>query len=124
MNPYNAAHTLAKALKESAEFRAFKEAQDTLKQDQSAHEMLADFRKEQIRIQQQQLSGVEVAPEQQEKLIKMQEIISMNLTVKRYMEAEYRVAVLMRDIQKIIGDATADLFDPDLFSLPEIEDHD
>lgn len=88
MNPYNAAHTLAKALKESAEFRAFKEAQDTLKQDQSAHEMLADFRKEQIRIQQQQLSGVEVAPEQQEKLIKMQEIISMNLTVKRYMEAE------------------------------------
>lgn len=32
--------------------------------------------------------------------------------------------MLMRDIQKIIGDATADLFDPDLFSLPEIEDHD
>jgi cell fate (sporulation/competence/biofilm development) regulator YlbF (YheA/YmcA/DUF963 family) len=122
MNPYDAAHSLAKALQESSEYKHFREAQEALKSEESAKNMLIDFRKQQLELQKQKLTGLEVAPEQEDKLEKLYQVISMNLTVKRFMEAEYRLGVLLQDVQKIIAGATADLFDPDLFALPELEE--
>ncbi len=119
MNPYDAANNLAKALGQSKEYQDFQEAQITLKGDSSAREMLIDFRTEQLNLQRQQMSGVEVAPEQEEKMEKLYQVISMNLTLKRYLEAEYRLGVLLQDIQKIIAEATGDLFDPELFGVPD-----
>lgn len=119
MNPHDAAHALAKSLRESADFKELKDAQAALKADQPSRGMLLDFRKEQLEIQKQQLSGVEVAPEREEKLEKLYEVINMNNTVKRFLQAEYRVAVLLRDIHKIIGDATEEIIDSELMALPE-----
>ena len=78
MNPYDAAHSLAKALRESPEFKEYAGAQDLLAEDSSAREMLLDFRKEQFRLQRQKLSGLEVAPEQLEKY--SFEFTNLNLT--------------------------------------------
>ncbi len=119
MNPHDAAHLLAKALRESADFKELKEAQASLKADQSARNMLIDFRKEQLEMQKQQFSGLEVAPEQEEKLERLFEVINMNTTIKRYLQAEYRVATLLQDVHKIIGEATGEVIDPDLMDLPE-----
>jgi cell fate (sporulation/competence/biofilm development) regulator YlbF (YheA/YmcA/DUF963 family) len=125
MNPYDAANNLAKALGQSAEYKDFQEVQAALKNDPSARVMLIDFRTEQLNLQRQQLSGVDVAPEQEEKLEKLFQVISMNLTLKRFLEAEYRLGVLLQDIQKIIAEATGDLFDPELFGVPdELTDQD
>lgn len=121
MNPHDSAHALAKALRESPDFKELKEAQTALKADESAKNMLLDFRNEQLELQKQKLTGVEVAPEQDEKLEKLFEVISMNNLIKRFLQAEYRVAVLLRDVHKIIGEATADVFDPDLMALTEEE---
>ncbi len=123
MNPHDAAHTLAKALRESTDFKELKDAQIALKTDQSARGMLLDFRTEQLEMQKQQLSGIEVAPEQEEKLEKLFEVINMNSIIKRFLQAEYRVAVLLQDVHKIIGDATADILDPELMGLPEEEEN-
>ncbi len=76
--------------------------------------MLLDFRKEQFRLEKQKLSGLEVAPEQIEKLEKLFEVLNLNLTVKRFLDAEFRFSRLIEDIQKIIGEATAELMDPTL----------
>lgn len=122
MNPHDAAHILAKSLRESADFKELKDTQAELKTDQSARNMLLDFRKEQLEVQKQQFSGVEIASEQEEKLEKLYEVINMNNTIKRFLQAEYRVAVLLRDIHKIIGDATEEIIDPELMALPEDED--
>ncbi len=121
MTPHDAAHALAKALRESPDFKELKEAQTSLKADQSAVNMLTDFRKEQFEIQKQQLSGVEVSPEQEKKLEKLFEVISLNALIKRFLQAEYRVAVLLQDVQKIIGDATEEIIDPELLALPKEE---
>ncbi len=121
MNPYDAAHALAKALRESTEFKELKEAQTNLKADSAALNMLIDFRKEQFELQKQQLSGIEVAPEQKEKLEKLFEVISMNTLIKNFMQLEYRVAVLLQDVQKTIGEATDEIFDPELLALPKEE---
>lgn len=122
MNPYDAVHSLAKALQDSPEYQSFQEAQALLKTDASAREMLIDFRTMQLNLQRQQLTGLEVAPEQEEKLEKLYQVIGMNLTVKRFLETEYRLGVILQDVQKIISEAIGDLFDPDLFGLSDEAD--
>ena len=114
MNPYDAAHRLTKALRESAELKEYSEAQKVMVNDSAAREMLIDFRKEQFRLQRQKLSGLEIAPEQNEKLERLYEVLNLNLTVKRFLDAEFRFSRLIGDIQNIIGEATAELIDPEL----------
>jgi cell fate (sporulation/competence/biofilm development) regulator YlbF (YheA/YmcA/DUF963 family) len=122
MNAYDAAHALARALKEAPELEAFQEAQAQLKNDPSAREMLIDFRTQQLNLQRQQFSGLEIAPEQEEKLEKLYQVISMNLSIKRFMEAEYRAGVLLQDIQKIIAEATGSLLDAELLGMPGLDE--
>lgn len=114
MNPYDAAHILAKALRESPEFKGYGDAQELLAKDSAAREMLLDFRKEQFRLQRQKLAGLEVAPEQLEKLDKLFEVLNLNLTVKRFLDAEFRFSRLIGDIQKIINEAAGDILDSEL----------
>ena len=125
MNVYDYAHSLAKALKLSSEYTDFKRCQEKLEKDQSAKEMLADFRKSQLELQKQKISGLEVAPEQEKRLAQRWEIINLNLIVKEYLEAEYRFSVLLTDVQKIIGEALSEILPqqvPDQFSFQENED--
>ncbi len=119
MNPYDAAHALAKALRESPEFKEMKEAQEAVKADISAKEMLLDFRKEQFSIHKQQLSGVEVSQEQKEKLEKLFDVVNMNTLIKRLLNAEYKVSVMLQDIQKIISDANKEIYDEELINTTE-----
>jgi cell fate (sporulation/competence/biofilm development) regulator YlbF (YheA/YmcA/DUF963 family) len=114
VNPYDAAHILAKALRESPEFKGYGDAQELLAKDSAAREMLLDFRKEQFRLQRQKLAGLEVAPEQLEKLDKLFEVLNLNLTVKRFLDAEFRFSRLIGDIQKIINEAAGDILDSEL----------
>ncbi len=118
MNPYDAAHRLARALKESDEFNEFKKAQQELKADQTAKKMVLDLRGKQLELQRQKLSGLEVSKEQEERLQKLLEVVNMNLVAKRFIEAEYRAAVLLQDVQKIIGEATGDIYDEELMTIP------
>ena len=119
MNPYDAAHNLAKALRESPEFREMKEAQDAVKTEKSAKDMLLDFRKEQFNMHKQQLSGTELSQEQKDKLEKLFEVVSMNTLIKRLLEAEYKVSVMLQDIQKIIGEANKEIYDKELIDAAE-----
>ncbi|MGI6329100.1 MAG: YlbF family regulator [Dethiobacteria bacterium] len=109
MNVYDHAHALAKAIKLSPEFRDFKKSQEKLENDKSAKEMLDDFRKSQWELQQQKMSGVEVAPEQEKRLAQIMEIINLNQVVKEYLEKEYRFSIMLADIQKIIASPLEDL---------------
>lgn len=122
MNPHDAAHALAKALRESPDFKELKEAQEALKAETSAKDMLLDFRREQFEIQKQQLSGIEVSEEQKEKLEKLYEVVNMNMLVKRFLQAEYRVAIILQDVHKIIGDATSEIIDSELIDIPGDEE--
>ncbi len=113
MNIYDHAHALAKAIKVSPEFKAFRIAKEKLDGESSAKEMLTNFRQQQFELQKQKLSGLETSPEQEEKLKKLMEVIYLNQTVKGYMEAEYRFSVMLADIQKIIGESMEELMEMD-----------
>jgi len=122
MNPYDAAHKLAKALKESEEFKELIKAQKEIKADETAKQMLLDLRSKQMELQRQKLSGIEVSKEQEEKLQKLLEVVNMNMVAKRYIEAEYKIVVLLQDIQKIIGEAADKVYDEELMDILEDKD--
>lgn len=119
MNIYDYAHGLVNAIKNSSEYKQFKEALDKLENDPGAKEMLQDFRKNQWELEKQKFSGVDISPEQEEKLKRMIEVISLNLTAKEYMEAEYRLSIILADVQKIISEALGELAPMNWFQTEE-----
>ncbi len=104
MNVYDHAHALAKAIRNSSQFREFKEAAQKLKGDDTASKMLNDFRQAQMELQKKQMENQETSQEE-EKIRKLSEIVNMNLTAKDYLEKEYQFAVMVEDVQKIISEA-------------------
>jgi len=116
---YDYAHALVKAIKASPEYKNFKNVQEKLQKDSGAKRMLADLRKTQWNLQKQKLSGLEIAPEQEEQLSRLLEVINLNLVVKEYLEAEYRFSIVLTDIQKIIGEAMQDIISPELWDQEE-----
>lgn len=123
MNLYDHAHALAKALKESPQLKKFQEAKAKLEDDSAAKDMLDDFRKAQLEMQEQQMSGVEVSEEQKERISKLYEIINMNMTVKNYLAAENQLLVMVQDVYKIIGEPLSDVLGPELSPQEEKEDN-
>lgn len=121
MNPYDVAHNLAKALRESSEFKEMKEAQAAMKTDDTGKKMLLDFRAEQVKMYEQQLSGIEPSAEEKKKIENLYEVINMNVLIKRLLDAEYKVSTLLHDIQKIISEANDEIYDEELIQLPEEE---
>lgn len=119
MNPYDAARYLTKAVRESHEYASLKKAQEELKDEPSAREMLLDFRRQQLQLQRQVMAGLEVAEGQTDKQERLYQIISMNNLIRSYLEAEYRMSVLMQDVQKAVAEAFDLLFDPELLASPE-----
>ncbi len=105
MNIYDQIHALADALKNSDEFKNYKEAKEKLEADPKAKEMFLDFRKVQFEMQKDQMEGKQVEEGKTEKLKNMYEILNLNITVREYLAAEYQFGKIMADISKILGEA-------------------
>ncbi|MBP2073085.1 YlbF family regulator [Thermoanaerobacterium butyriciformans] len=104
MNVYDKAYELKKAIEELPEYKAFKEAFEKIESNEQNKKMLEDFRKKQLEIQTKELTGEEVTKEDEEKLKKLYEILSLNPELNAYLSAEYSFSRIMDDITKIIMD--------------------
>lgn len=105
MNPHDAAHQLAKSIKESEEYHNFIKAYNELKNDSTASNIFNDFRQLQMEVQEEQAKGNEISSEKEEQLQKLSQSATYNQIVKNFIEAEYRFANIIKDVQQIIADA-------------------
>ena len=105
MNPYDAAHLLAKSVKESIEYKEFKHLKDQVQQNESTKKMLKDFRKKQFSLQAKQMSGQQVSEEETKKVEELQNVLLQNPLVGPYLHAEYRLSTILNDVYKILGEA-------------------
>jgi cell fate (sporulation/competence/biofilm development) regulator YlbF (YheA/YmcA/DUF963 family) len=110
MHAYDKAHELAELLSQSEEYKEFKRAKISLEKDQDNLRLLQDFRRKQLEIQMAQLSGEEVDEEYIKQTEHLYELLSMNSKINEYLNAEYKFARMMADIQKIIGEAVSEWF--------------
>lgn len=105
VNVHDHAHTLARALKESAEYRAYAAAKARMKGNNTAEQMVADFHKKQLELQAQAVQGKEPTAEQKASLERLYGVIQGHSDARDFILAEQRLGVLLNDVYKIIGQA-------------------
>jgi cell fate (sporulation/competence/biofilm development) regulator YlbF (YheA/YmcA/DUF963 family) len=105
MASYDKAHELARDLKGSEEYKEYQKAKQAIQDNPSAMSILRDFQQKQIEFEMALLSGKEPDPKKKEELQKVSDIVNMHGEVKRFLEAERRILIIMSDIQKILTDA-------------------
>jgi len=111
MNVHDLSHELARAIKQSGEYREMLQAKENIKDNASALEMIKDFRLKQFEVQAAQLSGETIPEEKMKQLTSLYEILALNPDVKAYLVSEYALSVLLADVQKIIGEAVKDVLE-------------
>jgi cell fate (sporulation/competence/biofilm development) regulator YlbF (YheA/YmcA/DUF963 family) len=102
------AHELARALKESDEFKQFFKSKEKVMSDANNHKMIREFQLKQWEIREAQMLETEISEERQQELERLYSLVSLNPAAREYLEAEFEVLRMVNDIQKIIGEAIQD----------------
>lgn len=109
MNVYDEVNNLAQAIKNSNEYKEYKEIKQRILQEPKLKEQIDEFEK--IRYE-EQLLAMQGEKQSEEKMAKLQElykILVQNQEVKEYFDKEVKFNVLIADVNKIIGEAIKDV---------------
>ena len=107
MNVYDEAHSLARAIRESNEFKEFDRMRVEVDNDKECSEMLKELQELQMQLQTLQLTGQ--APDQAV-IQRFQSLSTMAATkplAARYLQAQGAFSVMVNDVFGIIGEAMA-----------------
>ncbi len=105
MNVYDEAHNLAKAIKESNEFKEFDRIRKEVDADKETSDMLKELTELQVQLQTAQMVGQQ--PDK-DVFARFQSLNTMAMTkplAMQYMQAQYALATMMNDVFGIVGEA-------------------
>lgn len=102
MNVYDQARSLARAIKNSQEFREYKVAAEKVSADLQQKKLLLDYQQKQLEIQRLNMKGQPVPENKMQALHNLHGILAADLVLNAYLSAEYRFGRMMADVQKII----------------------
>ena len=105
MNVYDEAHNLAKAIKESNEFKEFDRLKKLVDEDKDISEMLKDLQTLQLELQTAQLTGKEADADVMSRLQSLSTMVASKPLAAQYMQAQGAFSVMMNDVFGIIGEA-------------------
>ena len=107
MNVYDCANELARAMRESHEFKKLKEANEILDRDPETKKLVNEFLQLSQEIDKYQ--GQEPEKEKTEKLQKLYGVLGLNRDAMEYMNNFMRFQMMMADISKSIQDVVKDV---------------
>lgn len=109
MTVYDEVNNLAKAIRDSKEYKEYKTIKDELMKTPELKTKVDEFEK--IRYEEQLLAmqGEQQSAEKMKKLQELYEILVQNPNIKEYFEKEVRFNVMIADVNKIIGEAIKDV---------------
>ena len=109
MNVYDTANRLASEIKESEEYKLYKDAKEEINKNPELKTKIEEFEK--VRYDAQVLS-IKSGKNDQEKIIKLQEIYNIlvqNKEIKEYFDLEVKFNLMIADVNKIIAEAIKDV---------------
>ena len=115
MNPYDQAHALARALKESEEYREYMRLKETAYDDGTNKALLDEYKKLQFRLQAKAAAGESLPQDDMQRLTQIGALLQFNPDVSAFLMAEFRFQRMLSDIFKIL----ADVADVDLDMLAQ-----
>ena len=104
MNPYDLAHDLARALKESEEYREYVRLKQTACADDTNKALLDEYKRLQFRLQAKLASGESMPQDDMQRLTQIGTLLQFNPDVSAYLMAEFRFQRLLSDIFKILAE--------------------
>ena len=104
MNPYDLAHQLARALKDSEEYREYQLLREVAYQEETNRALLDEYKRLQFRMQAKVASGENMPEEDFQRLQQIGAILQFNPDVSQYLLAEFRFQKMLSDIFKILAD--------------------
>lgn len=110
VNLHDTAYEMEKAIRESDEYIALKEAYDAVNADPSAKAMFDNFRNIQMELQQKQMTGQEITQEEVEQAQKSVALVQQHDQIAKLMEAEQRMSMAITELNKIIMKPLEDLY--------------
>ncbi len=111
-NLYDLAYDLEKAIRESNEYAELKALFEEVKKDEIANKLFENFRNVQLKLQEKQMSGVEILPEEVEQAQKMFQLVQQNPTISRLIAAEQRMSMVIAELNKIITRPLEEIYGP------------
>ena len=109
-NVYDLGYDLEKALRESDDFKTLKGLYDEVNADDSARTLFESFRDIQLNLQQKQMSGQEISPEEIEQAQKSVALVQQHDKISKLMEAEQRMSMTIAELNKIIMKPLEELY--------------
>lgn len=109
-NLYDVAYDMEKAIRGSREYTELRSLYDQVNADQSARGMFGNFRQIQMMLQQKQMTGQEISPEEVEQAQKTVALVQQHPTISKLMEAEQRMSMAIADLNKIIMKPLEELY--------------
>lgn len=104
MNPYDQAHALAKAMKESEEYREMARLKEAAYESDTNRALLDEYKRLQFRLQAKMASGETMPEEDYQRLQQIGTLLQFNQDVSAYLLAEFRFQRMLSDIFKILAD--------------------
>ena len=105
MNVYDEAHSLARAIKESNEFKHFDELRQEVEKDEQLAQMLKDLQNMQMQIQTAQVTGQEMDSELFGRMQSLSAMVATKPLAAQYLQSEAAFSVMINDIFNILGES-------------------
>jgi len=103
-NIHDVAHELARALKESEQYRHYKEMKDKISQNEELTAMINDFQEKNMAIQTQQMLEGKLSEEMMEQVQALYQIVMADPLAAQYIQSEVAFTQIVSDIYGIIGE--------------------
>jgi cell fate (sporulation/competence/biofilm development) regulator YlbF (YheA/YmcA/DUF963 family) len=105
MNVYDEAHSLARAIKESNEFKEFDRMRIQIEGDEDVSKMLGEMQQLQVELQAAQMQGKQPDPSTLSRVQSLSTMLATKPLAAQFMQAEAAFSLMMNDVFAIIGEA-------------------
>lgn len=110
VNLYDAAYELEKGIRQSDEYKQLTQVYNEVNADVTAKQMFDNFRQVQINLQQKQMMGQEISPEEVQQAQKTAALVQQNSKISRLMEAEQRMSMVIAELNQVIMKPLEELY--------------
>lgn len=104
MNVYDEAHNLARALKESAEYKNYIAMKDEVSKNAELSAMINDFQDKNMQMQTQQMLTGQQPEGMAEQVQSLYQILSKDPLAAQYLQAEILFTKMVADVYGILGE--------------------
>ena len=109
MNVYDTANKLATEIRNSDEYKQYKQSKIDLLSTPELKNKIDEFEKLRYEVQLLEMQGEKADSEKKEKLEKMYAILIEEKDIKEYFDLEVKFNVMIADVNKIIAESISDV---------------